>query len=79
MHHQDRRLYALPSLHGTPEAARLAMRAMAVPWHFHPYGARMRRDDPTRRSPFHDLNGCEYHPNGLHKLLIASSRGGRKL
>ena len=79
MHHQDRRLYAMRSLHGTPEAARLAMRAMAVQWNFHPYGARTRRDDPTRRSPFHDLNGFEYHPNWLHNLLIASSMGGRKL
>ena len=40
---------------------------------------RTRRDDPTRRSPFHDLNGFEYHPNWLHNLLIASSMGGRKL
>ena len=75
--HQDRRLYAMRSLHGTPAAARLAMRAIALPWNFHPYGARTRRDDPTRRSPFHDLNGFEYHPNWLHNLLIASSMGGR--
>src|SRR5919109_1169804 len=79
MNPQDRRLYAMRYLHGTPEAARLAMRAMAVQWNFHPYGARTRRDDPTRRSPFHDLNGFEYHPNWLHNLLIASSMGGRKL
>jgi len=79
MNHQDRRLYAMRYLHGTPEAARLAMRAMALQWNFHPYGARTRRDDPTRRSPFHDLNGFEYHPNWLHNLLIASSMGGRKL
>ena len=79
MNHQDRRLYAMRSLHGTPDAARLAMRAMALPWNFHPYGARTRRDDPTCRSPFHDLNGFEYHPNWLHNLLIASSMGGRKL
>ena len=79
MNHQDRRLYALRYLHGTPEAARLAVRAMALQWNFHPYGVRSRRDDPTRRSPFHDLNGFEYHPNWLHNLLIASSMGGRKL
>ena len=79
MNHQDRRLYAMRYLHGTPDAARLAMRAMALQWNFHPYGARTRRDDPTRRSPFHDLNGFEYHPNWLHNLLIASSMGGRKL
>jgi hypothetical protein len=79
MNHQDRCLCAMRSLHGTPDAARLAMRAMALQWNFHPYGARTRRADPTRRSPFHDLNGFEYHPNWLHNLLIASSMGGRKL
>src|SRR6266567_2772217 len=79
MNHQDRRLYAMRYLHGTPDAARLAVRAMALQWNFHPYGARSRRDDPTRRSPCHDLNGFEYHPNWLHNLLIASSMGGRKL
>ena len=79
MNHQDRRLDAMRYLHGTPEAARLAMHAMALQWNFHPYGARTRRADPSRRSPFHDLNGFEYHPNWLHNLLIASSMGGRKL
>src|SRR5256712_3871135 len=79
MHHQDRRLYAMRYRHGTPDAARLAVRAMALQWNFHPYGARSRRNDPTRRSPFHDLNGFEYYPNWLHNLLIASSMGGRKL
>ena len=79
MNHQDRRLYAMRYLHGPPAATRLAMRAMALQWNCHPYGARTRRDDPTRRSPFHALNGFEYHPNWLHNLLIASSMGGRKL
>jgi len=79
MNPQDRRLYAMGYLHGTPDAARLAMRALALEWNFHPYGARTRRNDPTRCSPFHDLNGFEYHPNWLHNLLIASSMGGRKL
>ena len=79
MHHQDRRLAALRCLHSTPDAARLAVRAMALAWNCHPYGARCRRDEAARRSPFHDLNGFEYHPNWLHNLLIASSMGGRKL
>src|SRR3989442_12262676 len=57
MNHQDRRLYAIRYLHGTPHAARLAMPAMALEWNFHPHGARTRRADPTRRSPFHDLKG----------------------
>ena len=79
MHHQDRRLYAMRCFHCTPDAARLAMCAMALQWNCHPYGARTRRDDPTRRSPFHDLKGFEYHSNWLHHLLIAASMGGRKL
>jgi hypothetical protein len=79
MNHQDRRLYARRYLHGTPESARLAVRAMALQWNFHPYGARCRGDDRTRRSPFHDVNGFEYHPNWLHNLLMASSMGGRRL
>jgi hypothetical protein len=79
MNHQDRRLYAMRYLPRTPDAARLAVRAMARLWNFHPDGARCRRDDATRRSPFHDLNGFESHPNWLHNLLIASSMGGRKL
>jgi hypothetical protein len=79
MNHQDRRLYARRSLHGTPEASRLTVRAMALQWNFHPYGVRSHRDGPSRRSPFHDLNGFEYHPNWLHNLLIASSMGGHKL
>ena len=79
MNYQDRRLYAMGYFHGTPESARLAMRAMALLWNFHPYGTRIRRDFPARRSPFHDLNGFQYHDNWLHNLLIASSMGGRKL
>jgi hypothetical protein len=45
-------------------------------WNLHPYGTRLRRDQPSRVSPFHDLNGVQYHPNWLHNLLIASSMGG---
>ena len=78
MNHQDRRLSAMRDWHGTPESARLAVRAMAWQWNFHPYGARCRGDDRTRRSPFHDRNGFEYHPHWLHNLLMASSMGGRR-
>ncbi len=78
LNHQDRRLSAMRDWHGTPESARLAVRAMAVPWNFHPYGARCRGDDRTRRSPFHDRNGFESHPHWLHNLLMASSMGGRR-
>jgi hypothetical protein len=62
--------------HGTTDSARLAVRAMALQWNLHPYGARLRRDQPSRAAPFDDLNGFQYHPNWLHNLLIASSMGG---
>jgi hypothetical protein len=78
INHQDRLLYAMRYLHGTPESARLMVRSMALLWNFHPYSAWTRRAAPHRRSPFHDLNGFEYHPNWLHNLLIASSMGGHK-
>ena len=73
---QDRVLDAMRYCHATTASARLAVRAMALQWNFHPYGARLRRDQPSRVSPFHDLNGFQYHPNWLHNLLIASSMGG---
>jgi hypothetical protein len=78
MNHQDRLLYAMRYFHGTLASARLAVRAMAISWNFHPYGPRLRRKDPRRRSPFADLNGFEYHSNWLHNYLIASSLGGHR-
>ena len=62
-----------------PPRARLAVRAMALQGNVHPYGARLRRDEPLRVSPLHDLNGFQYHSNWLHTLLIASSMGGLRL
>jgi hypothetical protein len=79
LNYQDRLLYAMRYCHATTASARLAVRAMALPWNFHPYGVRLRRDQPSRLSPFHDLNGFQYHPNWLHNLLIASSMGGLRL
>jgi transposase-like protein len=79
MNHQDRMLYAMNYLHSKDGTARLALRAMAVLWNFHPYTGRLRRDDPTRQSPFADLNGFQYHDNWLHNFLIAASLGGHKL
>jgi hypothetical protein len=76
---QDRGLYAMRYCHATTASARLAVRAMALQWNCHPYGPRLRRDQPMRVSPFHDLNGFQYHPNWLHNLLIASSLGGLRL
>jgi hypothetical protein len=74
--HLDRWLYAGRYGHFTVGSTRRAVRAMALQWNFHPYGARLRGNDPTRVSPFHDLNGFVYHQNWLHNLLIASSMGG---
>jgi hypothetical protein len=72
----DRWLDARRSWHGTIDSARLAVRAMALQGNVHPYGARLRRDQPARVAPFDDLNGVQYHPHWLHTLLIASSLGG---
>ena len=79
LNYQDRLLYAMRYCHATTASARLAVRAMALQWNFHPYGSRLRRDQPSRVSPFHDLNGFQYHPNWLHNFLIASSMGGLRL
>jgi hypothetical protein len=76
LHSPDRVLDARRSWHGTTASARLAVRARALQWHLHPYGARLRRDQPSRAAPCDDLNGLQYHPNGLHNLFIASSLGG---
>ena len=78
-HSQDRRLDAMRSGHATTARARLAVRAMALPWPVHPYGLRLRRDQSVRVSPFHDLNGLQSHPNWWPNLLMASSMGGLRL
>jgi hypothetical protein len=78
MNYQARLLYAMRYFHHSTAAARLGVRAMALQWNFHPYGVRLRRAQPSRRSPFHDLNGFQYHDNWLHNLLIAASLGGRR-
>lgn len=75
----DRHLYAMRYCHGTPASARLAVRAMAMQWNFHPYGKRLGQDQPERSSPFADLNGFQYHKNWLQNFLIASSMGGLRL
>ncbi len=78
MNYQDRLLYAMRYFHHSQESARLSLRAMAMLWNFHPYSARLRRNDPARHSPFHDLNGFYYHQNWLENFLISSSLGGLK-
>jgi hypothetical protein len=74
--HLDRVLYTMHYCHGQHASARLAVRAWALQWNFHPYGPRLRHDQPSRSSPFADLNGFQYHANWLHNFLIASSLGG---
>jgi hypothetical protein len=54
LNYQDRLLYAMRYWHGTTDSARLAICAMALQWNFHPYGARLRRDQLSRVSPFDD-------------------------
>ncbi len=76
MNYQDRKLYAMRYFHHSTKSARLMVRAIAMLWNFHPYSARLRRQDEHRRSPFADLNGFQYHGNWLHNFLIASSLGG---
>jgi hypothetical protein len=77
--HLDRTLYAMQYCHGHQASARLALRAWALQWNFHPYSPRLRSNQPARSSPFADLNGFHYHANWLHNLLIASSMGGLRL
>ena len=71
----DRQLYAMKYCHGTQLSARLAVRAMAMQWNFHPYGKRLRHKNAMRTSPFGDLNGFQYHANWLQNFLLASSIG----
>ena len=78
MNHQDRLLFNMRYFHGNRESAKQYLRSMALIWNFHPYGARTRSKDPSRHSPFVDLNGWSYHDNWLHNLLIASSMNGRR-
>jgi hypothetical protein len=78
-HAVDRLLDAMRYCHATTASARLAVRAMALQGNFHPYGSYLRRDQPLRVLPLHDLNSFQYHPNWLHNLLMASSMGGLRL
>lgn len=77
MNYQDRILYAMQYFHGTLEAARQELRAMALLWNFHPYSRKVQALEPHSMSPFEDLNGFRYHDNWLCNFLIASSCNGR--
>jgi len=78
MAYQERVLYHMRYFHGTRESSRLAARAMALHWNFHPYSARA-QSEGAKRSPFEALNGFQYHDNWLYNLLSAASLGGRRL
>jgi hypothetical protein len=77
MNYQDRILYAMQYFHGTLDAAKQGLRAMALLWNFHPYCRKVQALEPHSMSPFEDLNGFRYHDNWLRNLLIASSLNGR--
>jgi hypothetical protein len=77
MNYQDRILYAMQYFHGTLDAAKQGLRAMAVLWNFHPYCHKVQMMEPHSMSPFEDLNGFRYHDNWLRNFLIASSLNGR--
>jgi hypothetical protein len=77
--HLARLLYAMRYCQGQRATARWAVRAWAMQGNFHPYGPRLRPDQPARSSPFADLHGFHSHPNWLHNFLIASSMGGLRL
>lgn len=77
MNYQDRVLYAMQYFHGTLDAAKQGLRAMALLWNFHPYCRKVQAMEPHSMSPFEDLNGFRYHDNWLRNFLIASSLNGR--
>lgn len=77
MNYQDRILYAMQYFHGTLDAAKQGLRAMALLWNFHPYCRKVQAMEPHSMSPFEDLNGFRYHDNWLRNFLIASSLNGR--
>lgn len=77
MNYQDRILYAMQYFHGTLNAAKQGVRAMALLWNFHPYCHKVQSMEPHSMSPFEDLNGFRYHDNWLRNCLIASSLNGR--
>jgi hypothetical protein len=77
MNYQDLILYAMQYFHGTLNAAKQGLRAMALLWNFHPYCHKVQAMEPHSMSPFEDLNGFRYHNNWLRNFLIASSLNGR--
>lgn len=77
MNYQDRILYAMQYFHGTEDATKLGLRAMALLWNFHPYTRKVQSVEPHFQSPFESLNGFRYHDNWLRNLLCASSLNGR--
>ena len=77
INYQDRILYQMQYFHGSDGSTRMALRAMALLWNFHPYCQKIQGDCAFTCSPFRDLNGFSYHKHWLKNLLIASSLNGR--
>jgi hypothetical protein len=75
--YQDRILYQMQYFHGSDDSTRMALRAMALLWNFHPYCQKIQGDCAFTCSPFRDLNDFAYHNHWLKNLLIASSLNGR--
>jgi hypothetical protein len=74
--YQDRILYQMQYFHGSDSSTRMALRAMALLWNFHPYCQKIQGDCAFTCSPFRDLNGFSYHNHWLKNLLIDSSLNG---
>jgi hypothetical protein len=77
INYQDRILYQMQYFHGSDDSTRMALRAMALLWNFHPYCQKIQADCAFTCSPFRDLNDFNYHNHWLKNLLIASSLNGR--
>jgi hypothetical protein len=52
MNYQDRILYAMQYFHGSLNAAKQGLRAMALLWNFHPYCRKVQAMEPHSMSPF---------------------------
>jgi hypothetical protein len=70
-------LNAKTYFHGSEHSTRMALRAMALLWNFHPCCQKIQGDCVFTCSPFRDLNDFAYHNHWLKNFLIASFLNGR--
>lgn len=70
-------LFSARAFHGHWRSAELQVRAWALCHNFWPYCPRAKVTQHYL-SPAHKLNGCVYHQNWLHNLLISTSSTGIK-